>query len=126
MLAHVYTLFITIVGFAILYFDHDLLKNLGYLIGIGTTGLSDMYAASVGFEHLWLLAAACVLACPVAPLAGRWLQKAFAGLEEKTGWEGAAYGCERVCKTIAAAALAAVCTVMMAGNTYSAFLYFRF
>ncbi len=126
VLSHVYTLLITVVGFAVFYFDHDLLKNLGYLIGIGTTGLSDMYAASVVFEHLWLLAAACLLACPVAPLAGRWLQKAFAGLEEKTGREGVAYGCERVCKTIAAAVLVAVCTVMMAGNTYSAFLYFRF
>ena len=75
---------------------------------------------------LWLLAAACVLACPVAPLAGRGLQMLFGKLEMHVGREGIAYGAERICKTLAVLVLMAICTVMMAGNTYSAFLYFRF
>jgi len=126
ILSHVYTILITVVGFAVFYFDHDLLKNLGYLIGIGTAGLSDMYTASVLYEHLWLLLAACVLACPVAPVLGKWLQRGFEKLETGTGREGTAYVLERCCKTLAVILLVAVCTVMMAGNTYSAFLYFRF
>ena len=114
------------VGFAIFYFDHDLLKNLGYLIGIGTTGLSDMYTASVLYEHLWLLLAACVLACPVAPALGRWIEKGTMRLESAVGREGVSYGILRIGKTLILVGLLAVCTVMMAGNTYSAFLYFRF
>ncbi|MBQ8640999.1 MAG: MBOAT family protein [Clostridia bacterium] len=126
ILSHIYTVLITVVGFAIFYFDHDLLKNLGYLIGIGTVGFSDMYTASVAYEHLWLLLGACVLACPVAPAIGKLLRRGCLALEEKTGVEGTAYAVERVGKTLAVIVLTAVCTVMMAGNTYSAFLYFRF
>ncbi|MBR4959734.1 MAG: MBOAT family protein [Clostridia bacterium] len=126
ILAHGYTLFITVAGFAIFYFDHDLLKNLGYLVGIGTTGFSDMYVSSVVYENLWLLLFACILACPVCPAAGKWLQKGFARLEARTGKEGTAYAAERICKTAAVLVLVGICTVMMAGNTYSAFLYFRF
>lgn len=126
ILSHTYTVFITVVGFAIFYFDHDLLKNLGYLIGIGTTGLSDMYTASVLFEHLWLLLVSCVLACPVAPMAGRLMEKCSLRIETACGREGVSYGILRVGKTVLMLALLAVCTVMMAGSTYSAFLYFRF
>ena len=126
VVSHVYTILITVVGFAIFYFDHDLLKNLGYLIGIGTTGLSDMYTVSVLYEHLWLLLAACVLACPVAPALGRWIEKGTMRLESAVGREGVSYGILRIGKTLILVGLLAVCTVMMAGNTYSAFLYFRF
>ena len=126
VVSHAYTILITVVGFAIFYFDHDLLKNLGYLIGIGTTGLSDMYTASVLYEHLWLLLAACVLACPVAPALGRWIEKGTMRLESAVGREGVSYGILRIGKTLILVGLLAVCTVMMAGNTYSAFLYFRF
>ncbi len=126
ILSHGYTLVITVVGFVIFYFDHDLLKNLGYLIGIGTTGLSDMYTASVLYEHLWLLLAACILAFPIAPFVGKKIRAGLVKLEEKSGRAELAYSLERVGKTCIVIALVAVCTVMMAGNTYSAFLYFRF
>ena len=89
-------------------------------------GFSDMYVSSVVYENLWLLLGACVLACPVAPAIGQWLRKGFGWLETRTGQEGTAYGAERVCKTAAILVLVGICTVMMAGNTYSAFLYFRF
>ncbi len=126
LLSHGYTLVVTLVGFVIFYFDHDLLKNLGYLIGIGTVGLSDMYTASVLFEHLWLLVLACILAFPVAPFVGRKIHGLLVALEEKTGRAELAYTVERIGKTGIVIVLIAVCTIMMAGNTYSAFLYFRF
>jgi len=47
-------------------------------------------------------------------------------LESAVGREGVSYGILRIGKTLILVGLLAVCTVMMAGNTYSAFLYFRF
>ncbi|MBQ1242626.1 MAG: MBOAT family protein, partial [Oscillospiraceae bacterium] len=126
VLSHVYTVFITVLGFAIFYFDKDLFKNIGYLFGVGTSALGDMYAASVLFEHLWLLLAACVLACPIIPYLGKKAHELLARLETRAAKEGAAYAIERVYKTLAILLLVGVCTVMMAGDTYSAFLYFRF
>ena len=126
VLSHVYTVFITVFGFAIFYFDKDLFKNIGYLFGVGTSALGDMYAASVLFEHLWLLLAACVLACPIIPYLGKKAHELLARLETRVAREGAAYAIERVYKTLAILLLVGVCTVMMAGDTYSAFLYFRF
>jgi len=126
ILSHFYTVLITVVGFAIFYFDKNLLRNLGYLIGIGTAGLSDMYVGSVVFENLWLLLGACVLACPVVPALGRQLRRVLLFAETKTGAAGMAYTAERIGKTAVIVVLVAICTIMMAGNTYSAFLYFRF
>lgn len=122
ILSHGYTILITVVGFAIFYFDTDLLKNLGYLIGIGTTGLTDMMTASVFYENLWLALGACLLACPVSPMLGQYIQR---GVVKLAGDE-AAYGILRVGKTVLTVVFIGVCTIMMAGNTYSAFLYFRF
>lgn len=122
LLSHAYTILITVVGFAIFYFDKNLLQNLGYLIGIGTTGLTDMLTTSVFYEHLWLLVGACVLACPLAPTVGTLLERKTVQL----AGEDRAYGILRVGKTVLTVALLAVCTIMMAGSTYSAFLYFRF
>ena len=34
VISHIYTIFITVFGFAIFYFEKDLFKNLGYLFGI--------------------------------------------------------------------------------------------
>lgn len=126
VLSHVYTVFITVFGFAIFYFDKDLFKNIGYLFGIGTSSVGDMYAASVLFEHLWLLLAACVLACPIIPYLGKKAHELLVRLETRMAREGVAYAIERVYKTLAILLLVGVCTVMMAGDTYSAFLYFRF
>jgi len=124
--SHGYTFVVTVVGFVIFYFDKNLLPNLGYLIGIGTTGFSDLYTTSIIFEHIWLLVGALLLACPIVPAIGKLLQKGFLALEVRTGKEGVAYTLERSGKTILVLALLALATIHLAGNTYSPFLYFRF
>ncbi len=126
VLSHLYTVFITVFGFSIFYFDQDMLRNVGYLFGIGTSGFTDVYAVSVLCENLWLICAACVLACPILPYLGGKLRTVLVSFEARVGKEGVAYTVERIWKTLAIIALVGVCTVMMAGDTYSAFLYFRF
>ena len=43
VISHIYTIFITVFGFAIFYFEKDLFKNLGYLFGIGCKSVSDIF-----------------------------------------------------------------------------------
>ncbi len=124
--SHLYTAFITVFGFAVFYFDHDLATNIGYLFGIGTTALSDMYTTSVLCEYLWLLLGACILACPVEPFFRKKIGALLSAVGTRRGKEDFAYNVCRIAKTVIAILLIAVSTVMMAGNTYSAFLYFRF
>jgi len=116
VVSHAYTLFITVFGFAIFYFDKDLIKNLGYLFGVGTSGLTDIMTNSVVMGNIFLLAAGLVLAVPIAkPIAGFLREKKLLP-----------YSLERIIKTVFIIAVFAVCTTMLAGNSYSPFLYFRF
>ncbi len=116
VISHAYTLFITVFGFAIFYFDKDLTKNLGYLFGVGTSGLTDIMTNSVVMGNIFLLAAGLVLSVPIAKTIGAFLR------EKKL----LPYSLERLFKTIFIIAVFAVCTMMLAGNSYSPFLYFRF
>ncbi|MGN1345691.1 MAG: MBOAT family O-acyltransferase [Eubacteriales bacterium] len=116
VVSHLYTLFITVFGFAIFYFDTDLLKNLGYLFGFGCTGLTDIFTNSLLSENVILLAAALVFAAPVVPTL--WKKLAEGGRIP--------YAAERILKTVVVAASVALATVRLVGNSYSPFLYFRF
>ena len=116
VLSHVYTIFITVFGFAIFYFDRDLLKNLGYLFGIGCSDVTDIFTNSVIMDNIILLAAAVILSAPVVPFVWNKLKNR----------ELISYPAERILKTVTAAVFIAASTVRLVGNSYSAFLYFRF
>ncbi len=116
VLSKAYLLIITVFGFAIFYFDKDLLGNLAPMFGIGASGLTSIVTNSVICDNLFLLLAACVLAAPVVPALGRLFSEKLR----------VPYEAERIFKTVAALAFILTATVRLCGNTYSAFLYFRF
>lgn len=116
VLSHLYTVFITVFGFAIFYFDKDLLRNIGYLFGQGTSSFTDIYTNSIIMNNILLLAAAVILSAPVFPVI--WNK-----LKEK---RVLSYDMNRVIKTVVTVSLIALATVRLAGNSYSPFLYFRF
>ncbi len=114
--------FITLFGFAIFYNETDLLRNLGYLLGVGTVGFSDVYTVSMLYENGLLLIAALVCVTPL----GHTLASGFGSMLESRCGSSAAYSISRVAKTVAILALFAVCTVRMVGDSYNPFIYFRF
>lgn len=116
VVSHVYTIFITVFGFAIFYFDKDLLKNLGCLFGFGCTGVTDIFTNSVIFDNIFLLAAALFFSAPVIPTIWNKLMERGA----------IPYTAERILKTVVVAAFTAIASIRLVGNSYSAFLYFRF
>jgi alginate O-acetyltransferase complex protein AlgI len=116
VVSHAYTLFITVFGFAIFYFDKNLLKNLGYLFGFGCTGVTDLFTNSVIFDNILLLAAALFFAVPVIPTL--WNRLKERGMLP--------YTAERILKTLVLIAFITLASVRLVGNSYSAFLYFRF
>lgn len=116
VISHIYTIFITVFGFAIFYFEKDLFKNLGYLFGIGCKSVSDIFTTSIVMDNVLLLAAACLFSAPVVPALWKWLKE-----HAKIG-----YTAERIIKTVCVIAFVSVSTIRLVGDTYSAFLYFRF
>ena len=116
VISHIYTIFITVFGFAIFYFEKDLFKNLGYLFGIGCKSVSDIFTTSIVMDNVLLLAAACLFSAPVIPALWKWLKE-----HAKIG-----YTAERIIKTVCVIAFVSVSTIRLVGDTYSAFLYFRF
>ena len=116
IITHAYTIFITVFGFAIFYFDTELFTNIGYLFGAGTSGFTNIFTNSIIFGNMWLLIAALVLSAPVL--------KKLSALIQKD--KPLPYPVYRAAKTVIVIALVAVCTIRLVGNTYSPFLYFRF
>ena len=116
VISHIYTIFITVFGFAIFYFEKDLFKNLGYLFGIGCKSVSDIFTTSIVMDNVLLLAAACLFSAPIIPALWKWL-KEHAKIS---------YTAERIIKTVGVIAFVSVSTIRLVGDTYSAFLYFRF
>lgn len=116
VISHIYTIFITVFGFAIFYFEKDLFKNLGYLFGIGCKSVSDIFTTSIVMDNVLLLAAACLFSAPTIPALWKWL-KEHAKIS---------YTAERIIKTVCVIAFVSVSTIRLVGDTYSAFLYFRF
>lgn len=117
ILSHVYFAVITVFGMAIFYFENGLFRNLGYLLGIGISGFSDIYTNSIIKENIFLLAAAAVLSVPVIPYALKTFEKKFGSISINV---------KAVCKAAAILLLIFASTVRLTGNSYHPFLYFRF
>ncbi len=116
VLSKLYVILITVFGFAIFYFDKNLFGNLAPMFGIGAAGLTSIVTNSVILDNVFLLLAACVLAAPVVPFFGKLCRDKL----------HIPYGAERIFKTVIALVFILTSTVRLCGNTYSAFLYFRF
>ena len=114
VVTHLYTLFITVFGFAIFYFEKDLKLNLGYLFGKGTTAFSDLFTESLLVNNCVLIFGAFLLALPILS----YITKAIR--------ERLSYTHIRLFRTLGTLALLAIATIRMAGSSYSPFLYFRF
>ncbi len=116
VVSHIYTIFITVFGFAIFYFDKSLLKNIGYLFGIGCASFSDIFTNAVIMDNIILLAAALLFSAPVVPYLWNKL----------TSHVTVPYTVERIIKTVVITVFIAASSVRLVGDTYSPFLYFRF
>jgi alginate O-acetyltransferase complex protein AlgI len=116
VLSHAYAVFVAVFGFAIFYFDKDLWRNLGYLFGIGCTGFSDIFTSSIIMENILLLGVAVILSAPVIP-------SVFGALKKRNIIN---YPAERILKTFVVVSFVALATIRLVGNSYTAFLYFRF
>lgn len=116
VVTHLYTVFITVFGFAIFYFDKDLWRNLGYLFGIGCTSVTDIFTNSLIMDNIVLLVAAVILSIPLVPTIGRIFKDKF----------HVPYIAERVIKTVVVLVFVSASTIRLVGNSYTAFLYFRF
>ncbi len=122
-----YFIFITLFGFSVFAFteeqfgwrfDAGLLKNLGYLFGVGTTGLTELNTNSIFLQNIILLAVAVVLSLPIVPI----LERTVRAFIPKNG----AYATLRIAKTAVILALVGISTALLVGNSYNPFLYFRF
>ena len=114
IVGHVYTVVITVFGFAIFYFDKGLFRSLGYLFGIGTASATDFFTESILLDNILLLAAAVFFSIPVIP-------RLWDRVKDKIP-----YTAERILKTAVVVVLIGAATVRLVGNSYSPFLYFRF
>ena len=114
IVGHIYTVVITVFGFAIFYFDKGLFRSLGYLFGIGTAAGTDFFTESILLDNIVLLAAAVFFSIPVIP-------RLWDRVKDKVP-----YTAERILKTAVVLVLIGASTVRLVGNSYSPFLYFRF
>ena len=116
IISRIYSVFITVFGFAIFYFTENTAKSIGYLFGIGVTGFSDIFTTSIVFDNLNLLILAVLLSYPIIPAITGALQKRFR----------ISYGVRRGVMLVVSLVLVSLSTVRMIGNTYSPFLYWNF
>ena len=119
---HIYSLFVIIFGWVIFYFvDFSRLGGfIQILFGGGAAGGWNLVAQNELTGNLWLLIAAVVCCLPVSRLF-RMLYDNSAN-KDGAGQEVILTGL----KTVSAAALLIVCTLLLIGSTTNPFLYLRF
>lgn len=119
--SHIYALFFILIGWAVFYFTDlgQLDSCLGAMFGANGIPLYDEVTKSAFLSNLYLIIAAIVLSTPVSRL----LNDEVTNIERKSG---AALTVSGVIRTILCIALLAVSSVMLVGQTYNPFLYFRF
>lgn len=119
---HIYSLFVIIFGWVIFYFD-DFSRLGGFvkiLFGGGAAGGWNLVAQNELTGNLWLLIAAVICCLPVSRI--------FRLMYDNSAYKGSAEQ-EVVLtglKTVSAAALLIVCTLLLIGSTTNPFLYLRF
>ncbi|MGN0600444.1 MAG: MBOAT family O-acyltransferase [Oscillospiraceae bacterium] len=119
--SHIYALFFILIGWAVFWFTDlgQLGACLGAMFGAGGIPLYDEVTKSAFLSNLYLIIAAIVLSMPVSRLLNEEVQH----FERKSRGVFAVAG---VIRTVLCIALLAVSSVMLVGQTYNPFLYFRF
>lgn len=122
VILHIYSLFVIIFGWALFYFTDfgRLGEFIGILFGNGSAGAWDLVAQNQLTGNLWLLIAAAICCLPLGSLIRMYYDRAA----EKPG-----AGAEVLLtagKTVSAAALLIVSTLLLIGSTTNPFLYLRF
>ncbi len=115
-LSRIYSVFVTVFGFAIFYFTENTAKSLGYLFGIGATCFSGIFSNSIIMDNLNLLLVAVLLSYPTVPTLTKLVE----------GRLRISYGTRRAVMLVTTVVLMALSTVEMIGLTYSPFLYWNF
>ena len=117
ILSHIYFAVITVFGMAIFSYESDVFASVGRLLGIGVSGLSNIFTEAVLREYLFLIIAAVLLSLPVIPAAKKLVHRLFGS---PPAWLSAVAGTAFIVITVAAS------SACLVGNTYNPFLYFRF
>lgn len=119
--SHIYALFFILIGWAVFYFTDlgQLRACLGAMFGAGGIPLCDEVTKSAFMSNLYLIIAAVVLSMPISRL----LNEEVHHIERKSG---GAFAVSGVVRTVLCLVLLAASSVMLVGQTYNPFLYFRF
>lgn len=119
LLQHIYTLFIIVVGFEFFVFDDlgMMVEYLGRMFGAAGNALVDGAVAYYLINFGVIIAAACLMASPVAPRIRSHIEAS--GSRVLTGLVN-------VLLVIGYVAMFMLCVAAMVNSSYSPFLYFRF
>nr|MBQ4319375.1 MBOAT family protein [Clostridia bacterium] len=117
VLARVYFVLMSVFGMAIFYFNTNLFVSLGYMLGIGVSSFTDIITNSLIMQNVILLAASVIAAVPIIPTLGKSVE---------TKLPDHSYMVIRIAKSSASLAIVIISTILMAGSSYSPFLYYRF
>jgi len=119
LLQHIYTLFIIVVGFEFFVFDDlgMMVEYLGRMFGAAGNALVDGAVAYYLINFGVIIAAACLMAAPVAPRIRSHIEAS--GSRVLTGLGN-------VLLVIGYVAMFMLCVAAMVNSSYSPFLYFRF
>ena len=112
--AHLYTIIVFVLGWALFYYtDFGALKDW-FLCAFGGTGkLYDFAGFTTLMSNLWLLIACAVISTPVLRYGYRWFAKKCSAVNV-------------IVTPVLVVALLAFCFILLVGETYNPFLYFRF
>lgn len=118
VILHLYSLFVIVLGWALFYFEDfgRLGRFVGILFGSAKNGWDLMTQTSLT-GNAFLLIACVIGSMPIAKL--------VRGLYDKCPQNGGAAFAVTVGKTLCAAAILMVSTILLVGNTSNPFLYFR-
>jgi alginate O-acetyltransferase complex protein AlgI len=108
-LRRVYSLFLILVGWAVFYFTDMARLGVFFSAAFGGARLYDFRAESVFFSNIFLLAALIIASTPYPAQLANKLRARLAAAEP-----------------VYNAALMILCFIMLVGQTYNPFLYFRF
>ncbi len=119
--SHIYLLLIVVIGWALFYFTDlsSLLNCLSVMVGNTDLPATDIYTISTLKGNMFILAAAVLLCTPLHKLVTNKLTE----LEKKNG---ACFVLSGAVRIIALLAVFALSSVMLVGDTYNPFLYYRF
>lgn len=119
--SHIYALFFILIGWTVFYFTDlgELGACLGAMFGAGDIPLYDEVTKSAFLGNLYLIIIAVLISAPISRLLDEWLNTA----ERKSGGAFAVIGTLR---TVLCIGLLALSSIMLVGQTYNPFLYFRF